>query len=176
MVDLKTQKTTTSETKTTSSSKSGLWVGIVAPTSLLGLLFVFLAVKRRKKKTTEKIEVSALDELPKKPIFLNETQAEKPAEVINYWKDAEKHVEDPGAFAILMPKAIIQRIEQCEKCNFQSREKAFDRLVETNPEIAKGLREIIEMCDQYRYGFGAEHLETKAILANAENLFSQLPS
>jgi len=176
MVDLKTQKTNTSETKTKSSSRSKLWVGIVAPTSLLGLLFVFLAARKRKKKEAEKIEISEMDELPKKPIFLSETKSEIPVEAINYWEDAEKHVEDPSVFAILLPKAIIQRIEQCEKCNFQSREKAFDRLLETNPEIAKGLREIIEMCDQYRYGFGAEHLETKEILANTEALFNQLPS
>lgn len=176
MVDLKTKKTATSETKTKSSSKSKLWVGIVAPTSLLGLLFVFLAARKRKKKETGKIELSETDGLPKTPIFLNETKAEIPKETIDYWKDAEKHVEDPSIFAILLPKAIIQRIEQCEKCNFQSREKAFDRLLDTNPEIAKGLREIIEMCDQYRYGFGAEHLEAKEILARAENLLSQLPS
>ncbi len=176
MVDLKTQKTTTSKTKTESSSKSKLWVGIVAPTSLLGILFVFLAARRRKKKETEEIAISDLDELPKKPIFLNETKTESPVEAIDYWKDVERHMEDPSVFAILLPKAIIQRIEQCEKCNFQSREKAFDRLVDTNPDIAKGLREIIEMCDQYRYGFGAEHLETKEIFANAENLLSQLPS
>lgn len=176
MVDLKTSQTSKKEAKKESTSKSKLWVGIVAPTSLLGLLFLFLAMKRRKKKEPEKIEVAGFGELPKGPIFLNETKETTPVEEIDYWKDAERHVEDPSVFAILMPKAIIQRIEQCEKCNFQSREKAFDRLVDTNPEIAKGLREIIEMCDQYRYGFGAEHLETKEILANAENLFSQLTS
>lgn len=176
MIDLKTQKTTASEAKTKSSSRSKLWVGIVAPTSLLGLLFVFLAARKRKKKEAEKIDISETDDLPKKPVFLSETKVDTPVEAINYWADAEKHVEDPSVFAILLPKAIIQRIEQCEKCNFQSREKAFDRLLETNPEIAKGLREIIEMCDQYRYGFGAEHLETKEILANTEALFNQLPS
>lgn len=176
VVDLKTQKKSTTTTKTESSSKSKLWVGIVAPTSLLGILFVFLAARRRKKKEAENMDASMEDSLPKGPIFLNETKELAKAEVIDYWKDAERHVEDPSVFAILLPKAIIQRIEQCEKCNFQSREKAFDRLVDTNPEIAKGLREIIEMCDQYRYGFGAERLETKEILANAENLLSQLPS
>lgn len=176
MVDLKTQSTTTSKTKTSSSSKSKLWVGIVAPTSLLGLLFLFLAVRKRKKKETEKITVSEAEDLPRKPVFLNEAKQEAPSAPVDYWKDAEMHLEEPSVFAILLPKAIIQRIEQCERCNFQSREKAFDRLLDTNPEIAKGLREIIEMCDQYRYGFGAEHLETKVILANAENLLSQLPS
>lgn len=187
MVDLKTQNTKSSETKTSSSSKSKFWVGIVAPTSLLGLLFLFLAVRKRKKKETEKVEISETEDFPRKPVFLDETKpdhmsplastmAQTPAAAIDYWKDAEMHLEDPSVFAIVLPKAIIQRIEQCEKCNFQSREKAFDRLLDTNPEIAKGLREIIEMCDQYRYGFGAEHLETRVILANAENLLSQLPS
>ena len=176
MVDMKTQNTKISETKTSSSSKSKLWVGIVAPTSLLGLLFLFLAVRKRKKKEAGKVEISETEDLPRKPVFLNETKPETPAATIDYWKDAEMHLEDPSVFAIVLPKAIIQRIEQCEKCNFQSREKAFDRLLDTNPEIARGLREIIEMCDQYRYGFGAEHLETKAILANAESLLSQLPS
>jgi hypothetical protein len=147
---------------------------------------VFLLLVKRKKKTEEKIEAAPVsDDLPKKSVFLNEgtdrmsattSPMAQNSDVIDYWKDAERHVEDPSVFAILMPKAIIQRIEQCERCNFQSREKAFDRLLETNPEVAKGLREIIEMCDQYRYGFGAERLETKAILANAENLLAQLPS
>ena len=176
VVDMHTQKKSASATKTESRSKSALWVGIVAPTSILGLLFVFLLLVKRKKKEEKTGATPVSDELPKKSVFLDEAKGETPAATINYWNDAERHVEDPGAFAILMPKAIIQRIEQCERCNFQSREKAFDRLLETNPEVAKGLREIIEMCDQYRYGFGAEHLETKAILANAENLFRQLPS
>ncbi len=187
MVDLKTRQTKNSETKTSSSSKSKFWVGIVAPTSLLGLLFLFLAVKKRKKKETEKVGISETEDFPRKPVFLDETKpdhmsplasetAQTPAAAIDYWKDAEMHLDDPSVFAIVLPKAIIQRIEQCEKCNFQSREKAFDRLLDTNPEIAKGLREIIEMCDQYRYGFGAEHLETRVILADTENLLSQLPS
>ncbi|WP_343634614.1 BatD family protein [Fluviicola sp.] len=176
MVDLKTQKTTTSATNTSTSSKSRLWVGIVAPTSLLGLLFLLLVVRKRKKKEVEKITVSETDDLVRKPVFLDDAKPETPAAAIDYWKDAENHLEDPGVFAILLPKAIIQRIEQCEKCNFQSREKAFDRLLDTKPEIAKGLREIIEICDQYRYGFGAEHLETRELLANAENLLKQLPS
>lgn len=176
MVDMKNQKTTTRSIRTKPNSESKLWVGIMAPTGLLGLLFVFLAVKRRKKRETAKLNDLVSQDLPKGPVFLDERQEASPAAVIDYWKDAEKHADDPGIFAILMPKAIIQRIEQCERCNFQSREKAFDRLVDTNPEVAKGLREIIEMCDQYRYGFGAEHLETREILANAEKLISQLPS
>lgn len=176
VVDLKTQKTTTRETRTTSSSRSKLWVGIVAPTGLLGILFVFLALKKRKKKEGEKPEHPVTEELPKGPVFLHETKETAPVEQIDYWSDAEKHVEDAGVFAILFPKAIIQRIEQCEKCSFQSREKAFDRLMDSNPEIAKGLRELIERCDQFRYGFGAEHLDTKEILAKAEELLGQLPS
>lgn len=175
MVDLKSP--TNAETKTeSSSSKSRLWVGIVAPTSLLGILFVLLLAKKRKKKATENTDLSGVEDLPKQSVFLTDTKEAVPVEVTDYWKDAERHLEDAGVFAILLPKAIIQRIEQCERCNFQSREKAFDRLLDTNPEIAKGLREIIEMCDQYRYGFGAEHLETKEILAKTENLLSQLPS
>ncbi|MNK12817.1 hypothetical protein D3C87_308950 [compost metagenome] len=176
IVDMKNQQTTTRKSTTKSGSESKLWVGIMAPTGLLGLLFVFLAVRRRKKKEVEKQKDLNSEEMPKRPVFLDERKEVSPVESIDYWKEAEKHAEDPGVFAILMPKAIIQRIEKCEKCNFQSREKAFDRLLDTNPEVAKGLREIIEMCDQYRYGFGAERLETKEILANAEKLIGQLPS
>lgn len=176
VVDMKNRTTKSSREETTTSSNTKLWVGIVAPTSLLGLLFVFLAVRKRKKKESEPVKPATTDDLPKGPIFLNESVAQPVVAAIDYWKDAEKHAEDPGVFAILLPKAIIQRIEQCERCNFQSREKAFDRLVDAHPEVAKGLRAIIETCDQYRYGFGAEHLETKEILANAEKLLRQLPS
>ncbi|MNE00528.1 hypothetical protein D3C80_929390 [compost metagenome] len=177
LVDVKTTKTVT--TKSTSGSKSNtrLWVSIVAPTSLLGLLFLFLMVRKRRKNEAESIQlVSSEKEVSKGPIFLNESKETPVSEVINYWKDAENALEDPGAFAILLPKAIIQRIEQCERCNFQSREKAFDRLIDTKPELAKGLREIIETCDQFRYGFGTENLETKELLDRAETLLSQLAS
>ncbi len=179
LVDVKNVKTTSTKSTSGSGSKTKLWVGIVAPTSLLGLLFVFLMMRKRKKNETASAQLLAsVDETSKDkgPIFLNESKEAPVAEVINYWKDAENALDDPGVFAILLPKAIIQRIEQCEKCNFQSREKAFDRLIDTKPELAKGLREIIELCDQFRYGFGTENLETRELLQRAETLFSQLAS
>ncbi|WP_343747092.1 hypothetical protein [Fluviicola sp.] len=176
LVSVKNAKTTTTKTSSSESgSKTRLWVGIVAPTSLLGLLFVLLMARKRKKQEDGTISVEHI-ELPKGPVFLNDLKEEPVKETINYWKDAADALGDPGSFAILLPKAIIQRIEQCEKCNFQSREKAFDRLIDTKPELAKGLREIIETCDQYRYGFGTENLETEELLTRAESLLSQLAS
>ncbi|AEA43935.1 hypothetical protein Fluta_1948 [Fluviicola taffensis DSM 16823] len=177
VTDLKNGTVRTKVTKSESSSiNTRLILGIVAPTSLLGALFVFLMIRKRKKKDLAVIEANDSIELPKGPVFLAESKEPVVAEAIDYWTEAEKHIEDPSVFAILLPKAIIQRIEKCEKCNFQSREKAFDRLLDTHPEIAKSLREIIDLCDQYRYGFGGGHLETKEIFAHTEKLFSQLPS
>ncbi|MDR0802328.1 hypothetical protein [Fluviicola sp.] len=176
LVHVSNTQATTRKSSSESDSKTRLWVGIVTPTSLLGLLFVFLMVRKRKKNEAESISAAVKSELPKGPVFLSNLKADPVKEVIDYWRDTTNALDDPGSFAILMPKAIIQRIEQCEKCNFQSREKAFDRLIDTKPELAKGLREIIETCDQYRYGFGTENLETEDLLLRAENLLSQLAS
>lgn len=176
LVHVKNTQTTTTKSASDSGSKTRLWVGIVAPTSLLGLLFIFLMARKRKKNEAVNTLAAVETELPKGPVFLNDLKAAPVPEEIDYWKDASNALDNPGAFAILLPKAIIQRIEQCEKCNFQSREKAFDRLIDTRPELAKGLREIIETCDQYRYGFGTENLETAELLSRAESLLTQLAS
>jgi hypothetical protein len=175
VVDLKSGSSKSKTTKSSSgSNNTKLILGIVAPTSLLGALFVFLMIRKRKKKDSVE-ETNQPIELSRGPIFLTESNEPATVESIDYWADAEKHIEDPSVFAILLPKAIIQRIEKCEKCNFQSREKAFDRLLDTHPEIAGNLREIIDLCDQYRYGFGGGHLETREIFKHTEKLFSQLP-
>ena len=69
-----------------------------------------------------------------------------------------------------MPKAIIQQLEKHLKNGSLTREKALSVVADKDPDTASELRDIIEMCDHFRYGFGDAALDTEGLLAQADEL------
>lgn len=141
-------------------------LSIVGPITLVGLLvFFFLGIRRRK----EKQEVSS------KPCISHFSKNE-PCNSVDYWAEVETTLNDPNAFAVLLPKAIIQGLEQCWDCTDEpmTRERAFQKLEDVNHDVAIELRGIVEQCDQFRYGFGDIQLDTHYLFTRTKELVTRL--
>lgn len=172
-----TKLTSALPNKDVKSSKKGKtnWLLVIgAPTGgLLSLMLVLLLVKRKREKPESELVPNELNAIP---VHFLENEAIPLVKNDDYWAEAQNATGDPGLFAVLFPKAIIQRVERLERCVFQSREKAFENLSERNKTIAEQLKDLIQLCDQYRYGFGANELNTNELLQKADNLFAQIKS
>lgn len=149
--------------KQENSSSMVLFVSIGTPVLLMGVLALLFLGKRRRKNTAT---ATTPDQVI--PVIFPQV-VEQP----DFWKEAGTVVEDANAFAIVFPKAIIQRLEK-QFGETLTREKALSRLTDLNPEAAKGLRHIIDSCDHYRYGFGSNDLHTSELLGQAGDLLKTL--
>lgn len=171
-----TKLTSSLPNKNEKSSKKGKtnWLLVIgAPTGgLLSLMLLFLLFKRKK----EQPEPVIATELTALPVHFLEAEPSTAISEQDFWQEAQYAVSDPSQFAVLFPKAIIQRVEKLERCVFQSREKAFENLTEKNKAVAEQLKDLIQICDQYRYGFGANELNTNELLQQADTLFNQIKS
>lgn len=143
-------------------SNTTLIVGIATPVCLLGLL-LFLFMGKRKRKEEEKTDDGA-PQLMRTPVV----------EQTDFWKMAQDTVGDNNQFAIVLPKAIIQRIEKHFRQEFLTREKAMSLLADKDADAAHSLREVIEICDHFRYGFGGSELNTVALLERAKQLLAKI--
>lgn len=144
------------------SSNTTLIVGIATPVCLLGLL-LFLFMGKRKRKEEEKTADSA-PQIMRTPVV----------EQTDFWKMAQDTVGDNNQFAIVLPKAIIQRIEKHFRQEFLTREKAMSLLADKDADAAHDLREVIEICDHFRYRFGGSELDTAALLERAKQLLAKI--
>jgi hypothetical protein len=73
-----------------------------------------------------------------------------------------------------LPKAIIQQLEKSLKYDCLNREKALSMVADKHPETARELREIIETCDQFRYGFFDAELDTHGLLERTSALLKTI--
>lgn len=156
--------------KSTKTDDTFNWViGVGTPVGALSLLFLFLFLRKKKQvKPTEETNILTT------PNRLSCATTPLLAEKVDYWKEAAASLEDSNQFAVYLPKAIIQKLEAkwCFTC--ASREKAFEKIQENQPEIAQRLRAIIDECDLFRYGFGANTIDTTALFEEANSLIHSL--
>jgi LPXTG-motif cell wall-anchored protein len=161
----------TNTLKTTKSAKTSNqmnWIiGIGTPVGALSLLFLFLLLRKRKKAVVSENESSQDNQNGCRTSLIQTEQ-------VDYWKETESSLNDSNQFAVFLPKAIIQKIEEkwCFTCS--SREKAFEKIQDNNPEIALRLRTIVDECDLFRYGFGANEIDTNALFDEAKHLIDRL--
>ena len=149
------------------SSGTNWFLVIGAPVA--GAVLLLVVLFRRKKEKPD--ETSGLEAMP---VHFMDDDAKVEKTCQDYWQEAHDSMGDPAVFAVLFPKAIIQRVEKLERCAFQSREKAFESLHQKNNAVAMRLKELIQECDQYRYGFGGSELNTNALITEAEELFRRI--
>lgn len=139
-----------------------MMVSIGTPVLLLGAL-AFLFISRRRKKTHQ-------EELQMVPVEQPVRMAIPAAEEPDYWQLAADNREDCGQFAVALPKAIVQRLEQLLGEPGLSRERALRLLAEKNEDTALEIRRIIEICDQFRYGCSDSGIEPRDLLRRVEEL------
>jgi len=138
-----------------------LIVSIATPICLFGLL-LFLFLGKRKKR--EENAPTPVDRNQVKIPFSEQQQQQ------DYWKMALETLDEKNHFAIALPKAIIQQLEKHFKQESLTREKALQLMAEKDADVARSLREIIETCDHFRYGFGGTDLDTAALVEQTKVL------
>lgn len=162
------------------SPSTSLLVGVTAPIFVLGLLFLFFKRKRKDPSAGPGTSVQNNDEKnpsslssfpePKSGLF----SSCKTLASTDYWSQLPALVYDPNLFAIVLPKAIIQRLEQHFNTEFISREKALAVAADRNSDVAIELRKTIEVCDQFRYGFMENELDVEALLRSTTDFLNRL--
>lgn len=156
-----------------------LILAIITPVLLIGfLLFIFLKTKKRNyKKAKDKIVLKPFNSSLNEEIKKASNCAKNSDEKGNLWKETEDALADHNRFAIVLPKAILNELEQKLYCNESflfDREMAFSLLAQEQKEVAEELKEIIAQCDQYRYGFGGIQLETNWMLHRSKSLLDAI--
>lgn len=143
------------------SSSVPVLVGIITPITVFGLFYLLFFLRGRK--------VTAITEYKtKEPLLQNTSPA------INYWEQLTGPDVDSMKCAILLPKAIVQQVDNLYACSFGTRDKAFDQLAVTHPTAARRLREIIDSCDHYRYGLGTEALEITELMDESIEILAEI--
>lgn len=165
--DLGIKQGTAPKTDKETNDSTTMIVSIATPVCLLGLLLFLFVGKKKRREEKASTEQRATKE---QPVFFH---APKPVES-DFWKMAADAINDPNEFAILLPKAIIQRIEKRLRSEFLTREKALALVAEMNQETAASLRRIIDDCDHFRYGFGGQELSCVQLLEEARILTEKL--
>jgi hypothetical protein len=160
--DVGIRQSTKAPERKESSNSTAIVVSVVTPICLLGLLVFLFVGKRRRKEEKEAVQET------------DKVCFDLPKETQDYWQLSEASLEDKNQFAIVLPKAIIQQIEQRLKHDCLNRERALSIVADKHPETSRELRGIIEICDQFRYGFGDAELDTHGLFERASELLKSL--
>jgi hypothetical protein len=78
------------------------------------------------------------------------------------------YIANSSEFAVQFPQVLIAVIAQKLKIENLNREQVFSKLTDTHPDVANELRNQVEKCDHFRYGFGLEDLNCDSILQDAK--------
>lgn len=156
----KTTKATSQKAQEKSNSIPVL-VGIITPITLLGLFFLLFFVRKRKTSCIQ-------------PCSESQGAQQRRSSKMNYWEQLMGDDVDNMKCAILLPKAIVQQVDELYACSFGTRDKAFDQLAASHPFAAERLREIIDTCDHFRYGLGTEDMDVTALIEESIEILSHL--
>ncbi len=155
----------------TSAKQSGntpMILGITIPTLFLSSILLLLFVNKKRKQRADN-----LTEEPTTETFICDPQVEETT--MDYWYEVNQHASDPNHVAIFLPKAIAQLVQQRYKLKEEcSRDILFARLNEENEDFSTVVREIIDTCDHYRYGFGVQEFPSHELIQTVREMF-QLP-
>ncbi|MFN6083703.1 MAG: hypothetical protein ACK476_02085, partial [Fluviicola sp.] len=88
--------------------------------------------------------------------------------------DLNMYIANSSEFAVQFPQVLIAVIAQKLKIENLNREQVFSKLTDTHPDVANELRNQVEKCDHFRYGFGLEDLRCEEILEVAQRNLSNI--
>ncbi len=155
---------------------SKLWiVGIAAPTGLLGLLFVlFFMRKNKREKSEEHHKRSSCRSLCTEEIQLHNEPISPAVIPTNYWNEALANQSNCKEFALLFPKAVIQRYSTISGCTLKTRDEVYQHLYQSAPELADRFKLVFNKCDGFCYNYQANELETEDLIQEINQLFEQI--
>jgi hypothetical protein len=92
------------------------------------------------------------------PIVLNTT----------YWQDALAVQNNPAEFAVLFPKAILERYSKIVGTPFNTRDTLYIHLAGNAPNSHSTIKELIEECDRFRFDISAPELNCQQVIQAAD--------
>lgn len=138
--------TKSSTITTDNGSNLPIYLGIGIPGVTCALFLLFL-LARKKRSREEHLQAMLVEEREQKAIAQATT---------DYWAEIEQRSDDANHISITLPKAIIQHLEKKYGLQNTSRERVLSELGNHSKEDEKEIREIISVCDHFRYGFGVQ--------------------
>lgn len=156
----KTTKPTAQKTQKKSNTIPVL-VGIITPITVLGLFYLLFFLRKRKTSCVQPCSEALLAQ-------------QRKTSKMNYWEQLMGEDVDNMKCAILLPKAIVQQVDELYACSFGTRDKAFDQLAASHPFAAERLREIIDTCDHFRYGLGTEDMDVAALIEESIDILARI--
>lgn len=165
--------TTTKFEKPVSSKVNSRLIVLIASGGiiLIGLLLLFFRIRSKaagKKGSQIVAQATSEAHMPagKAPVIA------APAEP-DYMAEARLALNNTYRFAALLPKAIAQQVAAHAGIENDPR-SAAPWLANRGTPAAMELTELLELCDHYRYGFGAVHIQPDDLLRRAEKALAAL--
>ncbi len=152
--------------KTDAKSDSGLnlplYLGIGIP-GLACAFFLFFLLGRKKRSDEEHKQAILVEE--------KETLALE-AVTTDFWNEVLKDPSDSNHISVLLPKAIIQILEKKYGLQNTSRERVLAALGDSDRSKEQEIRQIMSVCDHFRYGVGVQELPTEQLISRVKELLA----
>lgn len=142
------------------SSSIPLILGIAIPGATCALFFLFLMGRRKRSKQEHEVAL-AKERFEEKMEMMANT---------NFWNQVLENPHDANNISVNLPKAIIQILEKQFGLENASRERVLSAFADANSEGEKELRDIIGVCDHFRYGFGVQDFPSEKLIDRVKTI------
>jgi hypothetical protein len=88
----------------------------------------------------------------------------------DFWQEVLANPGDPNNLSINLPKAIIQILEKRFGLQNTSRERVLSEFGTSDKDGEREIRDIISVCDHFRYGFGVQEFPSDKLLERVRNI------
>jgi len=141
-------------------SSMPLILGIAVPGATCALFFLFLMARRKRSKQEHDVALA------------KERYEEKMEQMANtdFWQEVLANPTDSNNLSINLPKAIIQILEKRFGLQNTSRERVLSEFGTSDKDGEREIRDIISVCDHFRYGFGVQEFPSTKLLERVRNI------
>lgn len=150
------------DAKSDSGLNLPLYLGIGIP-GLACAFFLFFLLGRKKRSDEEHKQAILIEE--KETLALEAVKTD-------FWEEVLKDPSDSNHISVLLPKAIIQILEKKYGLQNTNRERVLATLGDSDPSKEQEIRQIMSVCDHFRYGFGVQELPTEQLISRVKELLA----
>lgn len=166
--------TTTFEKQPGPGNVNRTLIAIIAIGGIVLLTVILLVFRKRSKTVVKKGRETVAKPAPKTEAAKADTDSTAiPEPETDYFEEARMAVENADRFAAVLPKAILQKVARHAGIA-ESQPVVISWLEERGTAAAGELKGLMELCEHYRYGFGAVEIQPAAMLSRTEKALSAL--
>jgi len=141
------------------------------PTGIISLLFILFLMRRKIKAKKPCLTPGKCRDMKVEEIALCKDQPVVEAPIVlntTYWQDALAVQNNPAEFAVLFPKAILERYSKIVGTPFNTRDTLYIHLAGNAPNSHSTIKELIEECDRFRFDISAPELNCQQVIQAAD--------